>query len=94
MEYHKINSIYKRDEKTKEFTNEFSLPEFEYLKHNLWEFTEKIDGTNVRIIWENGELRGWDLEWIDVVCNSEGYDSIPYREFYLEKIGLKGGDKK
>lgn len=57
MEYHKINSIYKRDEKTKEFTNEFSLPEFEYLKNNIWEFTEKIDGTNVRIIWENGELR-------------------------------------
>ena len=57
MEYHKINSIYKRDEKTKEFTNEFSLPEFEYLKDNLWEFTEKIDGTNIRIIWEDGELR-------------------------------------
>jgi len=57
MEYHKINSIYKRDEKTKDFTNEFSLPEFEYLKDNTWEFTEKIDGTNVRIIWENRELR-------------------------------------
>lgn len=57
MEYHKINSIFKRDEKTKAFTNEFALPEFEYLKDNIWEFSEKIDGTNVRIIWENGELR-------------------------------------
>jgi len=56
MEYHKIQSIYKRDEKTKEFISEYSLPEFEYLKDNLWEFTEKIDGMNVRIIWNNGEL--------------------------------------
>jgi len=27
------------------------------LKDNLWEFTEKIDGTNIRIIWKDGELR-------------------------------------
>lgn len=57
MKYHKINSIFKRDEKTKAFTNEFALLEFEYLKDNIWEFTEKIDGTNVRVIWENGEIR-------------------------------------
>ena len=57
MEYHKINSIYKRDEKTKAFLSEYSIPEFEFLKDNIWEFTEKIDGTNVRIIWENGELK-------------------------------------
>ena len=57
MEYHKINSIYKRDEKTKVFLSEYSIPEFEFLKDNIWEFTEKIDGTNVRIIWENGELK-------------------------------------
>ena len=57
MEYHKINSIYKRDEKTKKFLSEYSIPEFEFLKDNIWEFTEKIDGTNVRIIWENKELK-------------------------------------
>lgn len=57
MEYHKINSIYKRDEKTKKFIDEYSIPEFEFLKDNIWEFTEKIDGTNVRIVWENGELK-------------------------------------
>ena len=57
MVYHKINSIFKRDEKTKRFTDEYSLPEFEFLKDNLWEFTEKIDGINVRVMWDNGELR-------------------------------------
>jgi len=57
MEYPKINSIYKRDKRTKKFLSEYSIPEFEYLKDNIWEFTEKIDGTNIRIIWKDGELR-------------------------------------
>lgn len=51
-EYHKIQSIYKRDEITHKFIEgEFSLPEFEYLRNNEWCFTEKIDGTNIRIGW-------------------------------------------
>ncbi len=56
-EYPKIQSIYKRDlEKTSKTFNKFlegqwSLPEFEYLANNQWEWTEKIDGTNIRVIW-------------------------------------------
>ncbi|TFF98068.1 MAG: hypothetical protein EU547_02580 [Promethearchaeota archaeon] len=49
--YPKIDSIFKRDEKG-EFTDEYSRPEFEYLKDNTWIFTEKVDGTNIRIIWD------------------------------------------
>ena len=56
MEYPKINSIFKRDQKG-DFTHEYSIPEFEYLKDNLWEFTEKIDGTNIRVMFKDGELR-------------------------------------
>ncbi len=56
MEYHKIDSIFKRNEGGS-FTNEFSNPEFEFLKDNIWEFTEKIDGTNVRIMWDGESLR-------------------------------------
>lgn len=48
-EYHKINSVFKRDEKTKKFTTQFSQPEFEYLKDNTWIGTEKLDGTNIRV---------------------------------------------
>lgn len=52
QEYHKIQSIYKRDERTHKFIEgEWSLPEFDYLKDNEWEFTEKVDGTNVRVSW-------------------------------------------
>jgi hypothetical protein len=51
-EFPKIQSIYKRDEKTHKFIEgQWSLPEFEYLKNNIWQWTEKVDGTNIRVIW-------------------------------------------
>jgi hypothetical protein len=51
-EYPKITSIFKRDEKTHKFIlGEWGLPELEYLQNNQWQFTEKIDGTNVRLGW-------------------------------------------
>jgi len=54
IKYPKIQSIFKRDQNTHYFReNEFSLPEFSYLADNAWLFTEKIDGTNVRIDWNH-----------------------------------------
>ena len=48
--YHKIMSIFKRDEKTNQFIiGKYSTPEIEYLRNNKWIFTEKVDGTNIRI---------------------------------------------
>lgn len=55
-EYHKINSIFKRDLKGKFLMWDFSEPAFEYLQANPWVFTEKVDGTNVRVGW-NPEAR-------------------------------------
>lgn len=54
-EYHKINTIFKRDMETREkplVWGEWSTPEFEYLAENDWEFTEKVDGTNIRVMWD------------------------------------------
>lgn len=51
-EYHKIQTIWLRDPATKHQTlleGEWAKPEFGYLADNLWEFTEKVDGTNIRI---------------------------------------------
>lgn len=28
------------------------MVEFEFLKDNLWVFSEKVDGTNIRVIWD------------------------------------------
>jgi len=50
-EYHKIDSVFKRDERGKFIIGDFSRPEFEYLKDNPWLWTEKIDGTNIRVMW-------------------------------------------
>ena len=56
-EYQKIQSIFKRDERTHKFIiGEYSLPEFEYLAYNYWIGTEKVDGTNVRINWDGGKI--------------------------------------
>jgi len=54
--YQKINTIFKRDmaNRGKLIEGQFSEPEMEYLKDNEWIFTEKVDGTNIRIMW-NGE---------------------------------------
>ena len=57
QEYHKIHTIWKRDEKGRVIEGDYSLPEFEYLAGVDWEWTEKIDGTNVRVGWdESGEV--------------------------------------
>ena len=56
-EYHKIQSIFKRDMTSKRKTlidGDWTLPEFEYLAGNAWTFTEKVDGTNIRVIFKDG----------------------------------------
>lgn len=51
-EYPKIQTVFKRDPNTDYKTlleGEYSEPAFEYLKDNKWLFTEKVDGTNIRV---------------------------------------------
>lgn len=51
--YHKIKNIYERDNKSKKIIEgKFTDETIKFLKDNKWEFTEKIDGTNIRIIWD------------------------------------------
>jgi len=51
MKYPKIQTLWKRDNKTHLIQEgNFSKEEFENIK--WWEVTEKIDGTNIRIIFE------------------------------------------
>jgi hypothetical protein len=35
---------------------EYTCPEFEYLADNLWTWTEKVDGTNIRVGYNVGEF--------------------------------------
>lgn len=51
-EYHKIETLFERDEKTKKLIlGKFRNSTIEYLKDNVWTFTEKVDGTNIRVLW-------------------------------------------
>jgi hypothetical protein len=52
IEYPHIDSVYKRDERGKFILGDYSQPEFEYLKDLPWVWTEKIDGTNIRVMYK------------------------------------------
>lgn len=59
IEYNKIETLYKRDmEGTKKLLEgEFRNPTVEFLKDNVWTFTEKIDGTNIRVYWDGHKVQ-------------------------------------
>lgn len=53
LDYHKIQTLFERDPKTKKLIEgKFCNQTIEYLKDNVWTFTEKVDGTNIRIYWD------------------------------------------
>lgn len=57
-EYHKIKTLFQRDEKTKKLiVGEFTSPAVEFLKDNIWQFTEKVDGTNIRVLWDGHKVQ-------------------------------------
>lgn len=59
-EYHKIDSVFKRDPATNMKTfilGEYARPEFKTLEGIEWVWTEKIDGTNVRVMWDGERVR-------------------------------------
>jgi RNA ligase len=52
-EYHKIDTVFKRDQSTNFKTlllGDYSQEAFDYLASNEWVWTEKVDGTNIRVI--------------------------------------------
>lgn len=52
-EYHKIETLFERDEQTKKLIpGNFRDSTVEFLKDNIWQFTEKVDGTNIRVFWD------------------------------------------
>lgn len=58
--YPKINSIYKRyprehSQRGRHIEGDFADPLFETFLHEPWVFTEKVDGTNIRIVIRDGK---------------------------------------
>lgn len=60
-EYHKIQTVYLRDPETnfkRLLAGQYAHPAFEYLAHNQWAFTEKVDGTNIRVMLPDYHVDG------------------------------------
>lgn len=56
-EYHKIPTVFKRDPDNSYKTlleGDYATEALAYLANNEWEFTEKVDGTNIRVILNPG----------------------------------------
>ena len=56
IEYPKIETIWNRDEHFKVIVGSYKTPEFGYLKHAYWRASEKINGTNIRIDYRDGQF--------------------------------------
>jgi len=59
-EYPSIKTVYQRDPETKFRTlmeGRYAIPEFEYLANNQWVYTEKVDGTNIRVMIDKDKIR-------------------------------------
>lgn len=57
--YHKIQTVYKRNPETNFKTlleDEYSLPEFEYLANNKWSFAEKVNGINIKAMFDGEHI--------------------------------------
>ena len=54
IEYIKIETVYERDMNgtKKLIEGQFRDDTVAYLRHNCWEWTEKIDGTNIGVVWD------------------------------------------
>ena len=57
-EYHKIETLFERDVNgtKKLIEGKFRNETIEFLANNAWVFTEKIDGTNIRIHWDGHKV--------------------------------------
>lgn len=96
-QYTKINTIFKRDEKTKKIIEgDYSLPEFEFLKDNRWIFTEKVDGTNIRVMWNgDGVIFGGKTDDAQIPVFllyklQELFEGTLKRQKFIETFGVEG----
>lgn len=80
-EYHKIQTVFLRDPATKYKTlldGEFALPEFRYLAKNGWVFTEKVDGMNIRVMF--------DQEYTDTIEFGGKTDNAQIPAFLVKRL--------
>lgn len=96
-EYVKIPNIYKRETfgKNRLIEGEFSTPELDYLRNTPWYWTEKVDGTNIRVIWDGyrvsfkGRTDRADIPKHLLVKLEELFGGTDKEEIFEQKFGKK-----
>ncbi len=58
IEYNKIDTVFERDVNGSKrlIEGQYRSEAVKYLSNNMWEFTEKIDGTNIRVHWDGHKI--------------------------------------
>lgn len=58
LEYNKIDTVFNRDTQgtKKLIEGDYRDKTVEYLQNNIWQWTEKIDGTNIRVHWDGHKV--------------------------------------
>ena len=96
-EYHKIQTVWLRDPETKFktlLTGQWATPELEYLQECDWIFTEKVDGMNIRIMWDGeritfgGKTDNAQIPASLVAALEEEF--FPQIDKFKEKFGTEG----
>ena len=75
-EYHKIETLFERgtEGSKKLIEGKFRNETVEFLKDNEWVFTEKVDGTNIRIHWDGHKVEfGGRTEAAQIPSNLVNY---------------------
>ncbi len=85
MNYPKINTIWKRDESNQHniIEGDLSCPEFDNIK--LWHATEKIHGTNIRVIYDIKTPSANEHDWISFRGKTDDAMIAPSLLSYLQK---------
>lgn len=55
-EYSKIQTVFKRDDRNVIMPGAWTTDEFAYLKDCPWRWTEKVDGTNIRVHFDGAKV--------------------------------------
>ena len=96
-EYNKIETVYERDmDGTKKLIEgKYRNETVEFLANNKWAFTEKIDGTNIRIHWDGHKITfGGRTERAQIPSHlvnklSEMFLNVETEELFEQKFGEK-----
>ena len=94
-EYNKIETVYERDVNgtKKLIEGKYRNEAVEFLANNKWAFTEKIDGTNIRIHWDGHRITfGGRTERAQIPSHlvnklSEMFLNIETEELFEQKFG-------